>query len=167
MFHGVALGGGAIMGLVAALFFLHFAQVSGGADAATERSSRAFTWLTIAIAALVWAAVLGGTFIVFPVYRVPPPEGVANLAAYPRAFLLSQPDTAWLHAVGMEIKEHIPWAAAMLSTAVAFIAVRYRGIVLEVRQLRSLVALLLWIVLLMSSAVGILGVFVNKVAPVQ
>ena len=53
-------------------------------------------------------------------------EGTTDLAAYPGALILGDPSTAWLHAFAMETKEHLPFIAYMLVTAVAFVAWRYR-----------------------------------------
>jgi len=35
------------------------------------------------MAITAWLTVISGTWIVYPCYRVEPPESVANLAAYP------------------------------------------------------------------------------------
>lgn len=164
MLHGVVLGGGALTLLVAALVSLRLMAWPEGA-AVPERQSRGFAWLAAAVAALLWMSVIGGAYIVFPMYRATPPEGIASLAAYPRAFLMSSPDTRWLHAFGMEIKEHVPWIAAMIATAAAFVARRHRATLLADRGLRRITGTLLAIVLVLVSCAALLGVFVNKVAP--
>ena len=131
MVHGIGLGGGALMGLAAALFYLYASPLGRWAGPATrpgrERSlpSRSFT------AAMLWLAVLVGTYIIFPPYRATPPPGMTDLSQFPRALVLANPDTAWLHAFAMESKEHMPWIASMLATAVAFIAVRTRSRLLD------------------------------------
>lgn len=168
MLHGLVFGGGALMGLAAALFYLH---VAGGTAAGEPPSSRAATsrlsWLLVGVTGLLWMAVLGGTYLVFPPYRATPPEGLAELSAYPRSFLLAGSSTAWLHAFAMEIKEHVPWSAAMLSTAVAFVQVRTRGRWLADPGTRGLGTLLLWICFGLAAVAALLGTFVNKVAPLQ
>lgn len=85
------------------------------------------------------------------------------MAAYPRSFLLADPGTAWLHGFAMESKEHLPWIAAMLATAVAFVASR-RAVARDGR-LRAMPATLLAICFVLVAAAGILGTFVNKAAP--
>jgi hypothetical protein len=67
----------------------------------------------------------------------------------------------------MEIKEHVPWITAMLATAVAFVAVRYRARLLGDAPLRSMTTALLAICFLLVSFAAVLGVLVNKVAPLQ
>jgi hypothetical protein len=165
MLHGLVLSGGALMLLFVALFSLRVMAVPAGVNV-TARESNAFAWATVAAAALLWLSVLGGTYILFPMYRAAPPEGIASLAGYPRALLMSSANTRWLHAFAMEIKEHVPWIAAMLATATAFIAHRHRATVLSDGSLRKVVSSLLVIVILLVSFVALLGVFVNKVAPV-
>lgn len=164
MLHGLVLGGGALLLLVTALLSLRMLAWPEGA-AVPERQSRGFAWLAMATAALLWMSVIVGTYIVFPMYRATPPEGLASLAAYPRALLISSADTRWLHAFGMEIKEHVPWIAAMIATAAAFVARRHRATLLADRALRRITGALLAIVLVLVSGAALLGVFVNKVAP--
>jgi hypothetical protein len=67
----------------------------------------------------------------------------------------------------MEIKEHVPWIAAMLASAVAFVSMRYKAAVFASRDLRSLVNTSLWVCFVLVSFVGVLGVFINKVAPLD
>jgi len=119
------------------------------------------------IAATLWLAVLVGTYIIFPLYRVTPPEGATDLSQFPRSFLLANPDTAWLNAFAMEIKEHVPWIASMLATSVAFVGIGYRSQLLNDAPLRKMAMTLLAICFVLISVVGLLGVFINKVAPLQ
>lgn len=163
MLHGIVLGGGALMALSAALFTLYTAR----------RASRSaidgslFAWLTAMIAAMLWLTVIVGTYVVFPPYRVVPPAGVGDLSQYPRALLLSHPDTGWLHTFAMESKEHTPWIASMLATAVAFVAIRHRAGVLNDAPLRTTATRLLAICFVLVSFAALLGILVNKVAPLQ
>jgi len=164
MFHGLVLSGGALALLVTALLLLRILAAPEGA-AIPPRQSNGFAGVSIAAAVFLWMAVLGGAYIVFPMYRATPPEGVASLADYPRALLMASESTRWLHAFAMEIKEHVPWIAAMLATAAAFIARRHRATLLANSAQRQLTAILLTISVLLASFAGLLGVLVNKVAP--
>jgi hypothetical protein len=116
---------------------------------------------------MLWLTVIVGTYIIFPPYRVTPPPGTTDLSQFPRAFVLANASTAWLHAFAMEIKEHMPWIATMLTTAVAFIAVRYPGATLRTPSLRKAAFTLLAISFVIVAFVSVLGVFVNKVAPLD
>ena len=166
MVHGLVLSGGAMMAMAAVLFVL-MAMASPHGSTVSRRTSRALAWLSVSMSALLWLSVLIGTYKVFPLYRATPPEGLASLAAYPRAMLLASGETRWLHAFAMEIKEHMPWIAAMLTTAVAFITVRYRATLLADASLRRPASALMAIAFAVVAFVALLGVFVNKMAPLQ
>jgi hypothetical protein len=166
MLHGIGLGGASLIGLAAALFYLYAARPmpdSPGGDT----GSRAFATLTVFSAAMLWLTVIIGTYVVFPPYRVAPPAGTTDLSQFPRALLLANPGTAWLHAFAMEIKEHMPWIASMLTTAVAFIAVRYRRTALTDPAMRRIGLTLMAVSFALVAFVSLLGVFVNKVAPLD
>ena len=165
MVHGIGLGGAALLGLAAALFYLYARPVPDPADDGT--GARAFAMATVFSAVMLWLTVIVGTYIIFPPYRATPPPGTTDLSAFPRALLLANPSTAWLHAFAMEAKEHMPWIASMLTTAVAFIAVRYRRTALTTPALRRLSFTLLSVSFAIVAFVSLLGVFVNKVAPLD
>jgi hypothetical protein len=55
----------------------------------------------------------------------------------------------------------------MLVSAVAFVAVRYRSAVLNDTQLRQTTAVLLSIAFGLVAFVALMGILVNKVAPLQ
>jgi hypothetical protein len=118
-------------------------------------------------ATMLWLTVLAGTYVVFPPYRAAPPAGVLDLSQFPRTFVLAKPNTAWLHTFAMESKEHMPWIAAMLATAVAFVAVQYRSKLLTDTSLRNMATTLVAICFALVAFVSLMGVFVNKVAPLQ
>jgi hypothetical protein len=165
MIHGIALGGAALMGVSATLFSLR--AMSPDDSAASAEQPIHLIWLTVLTAVVLWLAVLVGTYVTFPPYRATPPEGVSDLGRFPKSLIQSRPGTAWLHSFAMEIKEHVPWIAAMLATAVAFVTVRYRQRLLIDRSLRGMATMLTGICLLLVSVVALLGVFVNKVAPLE
>jgi hypothetical protein len=54
------------------------------------------------MAAIAWATVISGTYIVYPWYRAKPLAGTSDLSAYPRSLLLSSESTAQWHTFGME-----------------------------------------------------------------
>jgi hypothetical protein len=166
MLHGIVLSGGALMALAAGLFALGAMRIEQvGTTSPTQ--IRYLTGLTVSIPVLLWLTVLVGTYVVFPAYRATPPDGLADLSAYPRALLRSNPGTAWLHDFAMEVKEHLPWIAAMLSTAVAFLAMRYRSRLLSDVRLNRMATGLLAVSFILVAFVAVLGVFINKVAPLE
>ena len=167
MVHGIVLGGGALMALAAALFAMGVMRVADGSVVVRDTQSRSLAWLMVSIAVVLWLAVFVGTYIIFPAYRATPPDGVIDLSQYPRSLLLANPDTAWLHAFAMESKEHMPWIASILATAVAFVSVRYRSTLLRDAQLRNMAVILLAVCFALVSFVGLMGIFVDKGAPLQ
>jgi hypothetical protein len=166
MLHGIALGGGALIALAATLFGLLVLKSESNVSGPAGRRTWVASLATIS-SVLVWLTVIGGTYIVFPPYRATPPEGVADLAAYPRSFLLASTDMAWLHGTAMEMKEHVPWIAAMLATAAAFITSRYRVSVFRESLERRLAITLLGLCVSLVATASLLGVLVNKVAPLD
>lgn len=167
MLHGVVLGGGGLLALAAALaaIYLLIPRPQDG-GVAVDRS-RSIARLTGFSALMLWLATLVGTYVIFPQYRATPPDEAVDLTAYPRALLLGDPSTEWLHRFAMESKEHVPFIASMLATAVAFVAWRYRRRLLHEASLRRMATALLAIVFALVAYVSLLGVFVNKVAPLQ
>jgi hypothetical protein len=166
MVHGMALGGAALLAMAALLYSVRVTASSAGSPAAAPQS-RSLSALAVLVAVLLWMTVVGGTYIVFPPYRATPPEGLVDLSQFPRSFLLGSPDTAWLHAFAMETKEHVPWIAAILSTAVAFVTVRFRSTLLDDPRMRAVVTTLTAVSFALVSYTALLGVFVNKVAPLE
>jgi heme A synthase len=167
MIHGLMLGGGAMLALAAALFALRAMPAGDAGSAGTEVQSRYLTGLLVCIAVLLWLTVIVGTYVNFPPYRATPPEGLTDLSQYPRSLLQSNPGTAWLHGFAMEIKEHVPWIVAMVATAVAAVGVRYRSVLLNDSRLRRMITTLLAICFALVAFVAVLGVFINKVAPLE
>jgi hypothetical protein len=165
MTHGMVLGGTALLALAALLFALWVLRPSSAADQGPGSGSVAT--LTVFIAVVLWLTVIGGTYVVFPPYRATPPEGLLDLAAYPRSQLLGNAETAWLHAFAMETKEHVPFIAAMLSTAAAFVGFRHRARLLVDPRMRGIVMTLSAVSFVLVAYVAVLGVFVNKVAPLE
>ena len=166
MAHGIGLGGAALLGLAAASFYLYAARPALD-PTGSEKGSRAFATVMVITAVMLWLTVIVGTYIIFPPYRAAPPPGTTDLGQFPRALVLANPDTAWLHAFAMEVKEHMPWIASMLTTAVAFIAARYPAAAMNDGSLRRIALTLLAISFGIVAFVSLLGVFVNKVAPLN
>ncbi len=167
MIHGIVLGGGALMALAAALFALRAMRATDAPHGAAQQQSRYLAWLVVFAAVALWLTVFIGMLVSFPAYRATPPEGLTDLSQYPRSLLQSNAGTQWLHAFAMEIKEHVPWIAAMLATAVAFVAARSRSKLLTDLRLNRMATTLLAICFALASIVGVLGIFINKVAPLE
>jgi hypothetical protein len=167
MLHGIGLSGAALVGLASSLFAMALLRAGQRQVGPTAWQARLLTGLLCLSTGALWLAVLAGTYGVFPLYRVTPPQGAADLAAYPRALLLAGPSTAWLHSFAMEIKEHVPWIAAMLATAGAFVVWQDPVRALRDRAMFRSTFALVAISFALASWTGLLGILVNKVAPLQ
>lgn len=112
---------------------------------------------TMAIAC--WITVLSGTYIVYVWYRAKVPES-------PRSRLLADPAKAMWHTFGMEWKEHVAWLAPILATAVAFLVNRYGTELLHRQEIRRVAFTLFSLAFAAAAIAGLLGAFINKVAPI-
>ena len=178
--HGLVLG---------TLFLLAFAGGLAGlwslrpglmtTEGIKERMTRLYVGAWV-MAAAAWGAVITGTWIVYPWYRVKlSPVGEETYAGCvdlilpgqtcsPRDFLKSNVSgntEAW-HAFGMEWKEHVTWAAPILATAAAFLIVYYGPRLIARPWLRA--AVIAMFVGAFAAAVvgGAFGAFLNKIAPI-
>jgi hypothetical protein len=121
----------------------------------------------IAMALLAWAAVLSGTYVIYPWYRAAPPAGTVDLSLFPQRLLMSNPATIGLHSLGMEWKEHVAWFAPISITMVAFVFIRYGRDLRNHKQLRAAVLSFAVAAFLAGGFAGFFGAMINKYAPVQ
>jgi hypothetical protein len=148
---------------VGALIIHGFAEVVLGLRGAKEIGAMARIG-SVTTALVGWIAVITGTWIVYPWYRAQPPAD-ADITNYPKAYLTSHPGLANWHEFGMEWKEHVGWIAPILATAVAYVIIRYgRQIIAEPKIRQALMAMLI-IGVGSATVAGVVGVFLNKVAP--
>jgi len=144
-----------------------------------ERMKRLYIGVWV-MAVAAWGAVITGSWIVYPWYRVKlAPVGdnayagcadaiAPNASCSPRDFLKSNVSgqTDLWHNLGMEWKEHVSWAAPILATAAAFLVVYYGPRLISRPWLRA--AVITMFVAAFAAAVvgGAFGAFLNKIAPV-
>jgi hypothetical protein len=128
------------------------------------RFSRLTAQGTTLMAISAWATVLTGTYVVYPWYRAVGPTG-ADITAFPRSYLLANPALMNWHNFGMEWKEHIGWLAPILATAVAYVAVQYRGQLEAQRNVERMLSVLLVMAFVAGIVSAGLGAILNKVAP--
>jgi hypothetical protein len=164
--HGMVLG---------ALFLLAYAGglaelINLGSQWCTEagiaRQVRRLITGTWVMAVVAWLTVTTGTYIVYPWYRAKAPAG-ADLAMYPRNLLLSNPNTAGWHNLGMEWKEHVAWFAPILATAVAYMVTKYGARLARDNQVRRAIIVIFTIAFLTAAVAGLFGAFINKAAPIR
>jgi hypothetical protein len=117
-------------------------------------------------AVLGWAAVLTGTYWIYPWYRAPLWPSSPDSHLHSRAMLLMNPVTAPWHSVGMEWKEHVAFLAPIAFTMVAYVWCRYP---LQLRAHPLIrVALLVFAMtaVFATGTAAFVGAFLNKLAPV-
>ena len=154
----------AFSGGLAGLYSLRPEWVTVSGIAERIRRLKVGLW---AMAAVMWATVYTGTFIVYPWYRATPPEGTTDLSLYPRSLLRSDPATAAWHTFGMEWKEHIGWVAPILATAVAFLVSYYGAGLAKDDRLRRATTVLFILAFATAAVAGVFGAFLNKVGPIR
>jgi hypothetical protein len=113
-----------------------------------------------------WAAVLTGAYVIYPWYRAIAPPG-ADLALYPKALLIANPNTAGWHSLGMEWKEHVAWIAPMAATMVAWVMTKHRAAWNASCQVRNAVMGFAAAAFLAAVVAGSWGAMIDKAAPVR
>jgi hypothetical protein len=165
--HGMLFGGFFLLAIFGVVVVLCRDENQIGAEELTPRGrvlDRLYVWT---MAALGWAAVLTGSYVVYPWYRAIPPKGLASLTAYPKALLLASPATAGWHSMGMEWKEHVAWMTPIVATMLAYVWTKHRETLREHKPLRSAVLGFALIAFLGVGMAGIFGAMINKAAPVE
>ena len=165
--HGVMFGGFFAMGAFGVAVGLWRMAHEEDGNALKERGYRAERIYLIVMAALGWAAVLTGAYIVYPWYRAVPPAGVVDLAAYPQRLLLAKATTSEWHTLGMEWKEHVSWFAPIAMTMVAFVMAKYRGELRRHPEVKRAVVAFTLIALISTGIAGFFGAMIDKAAPVE
>ena len=123
-----------------------------------------YLWTT---AVLAWAAVVIGTYLIYPLYRAVPPSGTSDFASFPQAFLLASNTTSAWHRLGMEWKEHIAWIAPIAVTMVAYVMTRQRPAMKAYAQVRKAVVTFALVAFASAAIAAFFGAMINKKAPVE
>ena len=163
LIHGIGFGALYLLAGSGAIVAL-YRRYAQNAQSQTAPASDRFLGIYLTVqAALAWLTVLTGTYIIYPWYRATPPAGTINLAAFPRALLLSNPATREWHSIGMEWKEHVAWLVPIAITAAAVIAIRYARDLRHYPQLLGFIATSLFA----AGIAGFFGALLDKNAPVE
>jgi len=167
LIHGMGFGALYLLACSGALVELtrHYRR---DAHAPISRGDDIFlTVYLVAMAALAWATVLTGTYIIYPWYRAVAPLGTASLAAFPQLLLKSNAATAAWHSIGMEWKEHVGWLAPIATTMAAAIQIRYGRQLKNHPQLRAAVVSFVLAAFFAAGIAGFFGAMLDKHAPVE
>ncbi len=164
--HGLTLGGLLLMIISAVLICILYMKPGWLTESGKQKNMRILNYGVWLISILTWLTIIIGTYIVYPWYRANPPQG-ADIALFPRSFLLADPKLSWLHNFGMEWKEHVAWLPPILVTSVTFIVAYYGNRLLDhPKILKALITAISISVFTIIIAV-VLGALINKAAPVR
>jgi hypothetical protein len=157
--HGILLGGAFLLAFSGGLAGFYSLRAELVTEAGIVDRVRRLRIGTAAMAALTWATVIVGTWVVYPWYREKAP-------ASPKSQLLANPDTKDWHEFAMEWKEHIAWLAPLLATAAAFVVFYYRAELVRNPLARKIAMALFIAAFAVAVIAGLLGALITKKAPV-
>jgi hypothetical protein len=164
--HGLILGALLLLSFVGVLAELYSLRQRWVTLEGLQRRIRYLKAWSLTVATISWATVITGTYIALPWYRAQPPNG-GDLLAYPQFLLLSRPETKSWHTFAAEWKEHVGWFAPVLMTTVAYLVAYYGPQLVHEDKIRRA---LLWtgvLAFVITSIAGLIGAFLNKVAPIR
>jgi hypothetical protein len=167
LIHGMGFGALYLLGFSGLFMELCRLTASSKPSETTPGHVRFLNVYLIAMVVLAWAAVLSGTYIVYPWYRATPPPGTVDLSMFPQRLLMSSPATIAWHTLGMEWKEHVAWLVPISITMVAFVFIRYGRDLMNHRELRAAVLCFAMVSFVAAGVAGFFGAIIDKYAPVQ
>jgi len=167
LIHGMGFGGLYLLACSGALVELYRLTASPTSPESTHGHSRFVSVYLITMVVLAWAAVLSGTYAIYPWYRAAPPPGTVDLSMFPQRLLMSSHATIGWHSLGMEWKEHVAWFAPISITMVAFMFIRYGRDLRNHRQLRWAVLVFALASLMAAGIAGFFGAETDDYAPVR
>ncbi|TIS98647.1 MAG: hypothetical protein E5W72_14790 [Mesorhizobium sp.] len=165
--HGMGFGALFMLAFSGALVELYRLSAPGAPSAMSAGGQTLLGLYLVAMVILAWLTVFSGTYVIYPWYRAVPPEGVTDLADYPRRLLLSSGKTSEWHNVGMEWKEHVGWLAPIAMTMVAYVTMKYGRAIIQHRNMRISVLGFAVAAFVATGIGGAFGAFLNKYAPIR
>jgi len=162
--HGMILGAAFLLSFAGGLAGLYSLRPQWATGAGIQERLGRLRWGTTIMAVIAWLTVITGTYIVYPWYRAPAPEG-ADLSLYPRSFLKASETLSGWHSFGMEWKEHVAWFAPILATTVAFLVWKYGPQLAENDKLRKMIIVIFVLAFATAGVAGLFGALITKAAP--
>ena len=148
--HGFLLGGLFLLAYSGGLMGLFSLRKNWETSRGQVILARSLAIGTCLMAVIVWLTVLVGTYLLYPLFRT---EFNTIL------------NSSW-NTVVMDWKSHIGWFAPLLTTAVAYIVVRYRKQLAGELQMRRALIILFTLAFVTAGVAGLLGALTTKVYPV-
>jgi len=120
------------------------------------------------MAVIVWLTVIIGTWVIYPWYQANSGESTGGaLNSPPQAYLQANENLKGWDEFGMEWKQHIAWFAPILTTAVAYVVIRYGSALASLPRVRNALLVLYIIGFAAAGLAAIFGALISRVAPVQ
>jgi hypothetical protein len=167
LIHGLGFGALYLLACSGALVELYRLTTSSPPSESPPTQECLLKVYLLTMVVLAWAAVLTGTYVIYPWYRAAPPPGTTDLSMFPQRLLMSSPTTIGWHSLGMEWKEHVAWFAPISITMVAFVFIRYGRDLKNHQKLRAAVLSFAAASFVAAGIAGFLGAMISKYAPVQ
>lgn len=165
--HGMVFGAVMLLGFSGLGAGLYAMILSSSPWTPSRAEQKAFAFYLAGMAALAWAAVVFGAYVIYPWYRAKVPPGTVDLSAYPRQYLISHSELSGWHDIGMEWKEHFAWFAPIALTAAAALFAQYGVQLRQSRGLRLAIIGLCSLAFVATGVAGFFGAMLNKFAPVR
>lgn len=165
--HGMGFGALFMLAFSGAMVEIYRISAPGTPSVMSARGQTVLTFSLAAMVILAWLTVFSGAYVIYPWYRAVPPEGLTELADYPRRLLLSSGKTSEWHNIGMEWKEHVAWLAPIAMTMVAYVTMKYGRSIIQHRNMRMSVLTFALAAFVATGIAGAFGAFLNKYAPIR
>jgi hypothetical protein len=165
--HGMGFGALFMLAFSGAMVEIYRISAPGTAPVMSTRGQTVLAFYLAAMVILAWLTVFSGAYVIYPWYRAVPPEGLTELADYPRRLLLSSGKTSEWHNIGMEWKEHVAWLAPIAMTMVAYVTMKYGRAIIHHRNMRMSVLTFALAAFVATGIAGAFGAFLNKYAPIR
>ena len=158
--HGLLIGGPFLLAFTGAVVSLAGLRSEYLTPAGISDRVRQVRVGAVVMAAMSWAIVLIGVWVLLPWYAEDAPDS-------PRSILLSDPDTRQWHEFADVWKTHVAFLSPLLATASAAVVVHYGRALGRDRAARNLALALLLGAFAVSSLAALIGSLVTRAAPLR
>ena len=158
--HGLVIGGPFLLGFTGGLVALAGLRSDHMTEAGIRSRVTQLRLSSSVMAAMGWAIVLIGTWVLLPWYGEDTPDS-------PKSILLSDPATRQWHEFADVWKTHVALLAPILATAAAALVVYYGHVLARDRTARNVVLGLLLGAFAVASLAALIGSLVTRAAPIR
>ena len=160
LIHGLLIGGPLLLAFGSALVALAGLRADHLTPDGIHARVKQLRIGTCVMAAMAWAIVLIGIWVLLPWYSEDTPDS-------PRSLLLANPSTRQWHEFADVWKTHVAFMSPILATAAAALVVYYGPGLARDRTIRNIVLALLLAAFLVASLAALVGSLVTRAAPLR